>query len=61
MVGFRRRTLKLDSFILLLIQKYGYGVLVFGIILYVLVEGGLDIVTDIISHKIIKKIDKDPE
>ena len=51
----------MDSFILLLIQKYGYGVLVFGIILYVLVEGGLDVVTDIISHKIIKKIDKEPE
>ena len=51
----------MDGFIILLVQKYGYGALVFGVILYLMVEGGLDIVTDLISHRLIKKIDKEPD
>lgn len=45
----------MDGFIIILIQKYGWGALVFGIIAYLLIEGGLDIVTDLISYKILSK------
>lgn len=51
----------MDGFIILLIDKYGWGMLVFGILLYLFVEGGLDIVTDLLSHKLIQRMDKDPE
>ena len=51
----------MDSFIIILLEKYGYGVLVFGVLLYLLVEGGMDIATDILSHRIIKKMDKEPD
>ena len=61
MVGFRRRTLKLDSFIILMLEKYGHSVLVFGVLVYLAVEGFLDIATDILSHKIIKRMDREPD
>jgi len=51
----------MDGFIILLIDKYGWGALVGGIILYLIVEGGLDIATDLLSHKIIKRIERPPE
>lgn len=44
----------MDGFIIILIQKYGWGALILGIISYLVLEGGLDIATDLISHKIIK-------
>lgn len=44
----------MDGFIIILIQKYGWGALVFGVFFYLLIEGGLDIATDLISHKLIK-------
>ena len=51
----------MDGFIVLLIDKYGWAALIGGVFLYLIVEGGLDIATDIISHKIVKKMDKEPE
>jgi len=51
----------MDGFIILLIDRFGWGALVGGIILYLIVEGGLDIATDILSYKIIKRIGKEPE
>lgn len=44
----------MDGFIIILIQKYGWGALIFGVLAYLVVEGGLDIATDLISHKLIK-------
>ena len=51
----------MDGFIILLIDRFGWGALIGGILLYLIVEGGLDIATDILSHKIIKRIEKEPE
>ena len=51
----------MDGFIILLIDKYGWVALIGGVILYLIVEGGLDIATDILSHKIIKRMEKEPE
>lgn len=51
----------MDGFIILLINKFGYGALVGGIALYLIVEGLLDVTTDLISHKIIKRIERKPE
>ena len=51
----------MDTFILFLIEKYGTGVLVFGIVIYLFTEGILDVATDLISHRIIKRIDKEPD
>ena len=51
----------MDGFIILLIDRFGWGALVGGIILYLIVEGGLDIATDMLSHHIIKRIDKEPD
>lgn len=51
----------MDGFIILLIDRFGWGALVGGIIFYLIVEGGLDIATDILSHKIIKRMDKEPD
>ena len=44
----------MDSLIAFLISKFGWGALVGGLALYLLIEGSLDIATDMISHKIIK-------
>jgi len=50
-----------DGFIILLIDRFGWGALVGGVFLYLVVEGGLDIATDLISHKLIKRIEKEPD
>ena len=44
----------MDALIAFLISKFGWGALVGGVVLYLIVEGGLDVATDMISHKIIK-------
>ncbi len=41
----------MDDLVILLFDKWGYGALVGGLILYLLLEGGLDLVTDWISDK----------
>ena len=41
----------MDDLIIWAIEKYGYGALVFGLVAYLLIEGGLDVVTDWISDK----------
>ena len=46
----------MDSFIILLLEKYGHSVLVFGVLVYLAVEGFLDIATDLISYQIIERI-----
>ena len=51
----------MDGFLILLLDKYGWTAIVGGVILYLLIEGGLDIATDILSHKIIKRMEKEPE
>jgi len=51
----------MDGFIILLINKYGWGALIGGILLYLIVEGGLDIATDLISHELIRRREKEPE
>ena len=51
----------MDAFLLLLLEKYGGTAIGLGIVLYLLVEGFLDIATDILSHKIIKRMEKEPE
>ena len=51
----------MDSFIILMLEKYGHSVLVFGVLVYLAVEGFLDIATDILSHKIIKRMDREPD
>jgi len=53
----------MDGFIILLIDKYGWTALIGGIVLYLIVEGGLDIVTDLISDELLerKKSRRDPE
>ena len=51
----------MDGFIVLLIAKYGWGALIGGIVLYLVVEGGLDVATDLISHKILTHKKKEPE
>ena len=43
--------LRLDDLILVAIDKWGYGALVVGLILYLVLEGGLDLVTDYLSDK----------
>ena len=45
----------MDSFVILMLEKYGNGAIVFGVIIYLVVEGVLDIGTDLISHAIIKR------
>ena len=44
----------MDALIAFLISKFGWGALVGGFVMYLLIEGSLDIATDIISHRIIK-------
>ena len=51
----------MDGFILLLLEKYGSGVLIFGVVIYLLVEGFLDVTTDLISHEIIKRREREPD
>ena len=51
----------MDVFILLLLEKYGGTAILFGVVLYLTVEGFLDVATDILSHKIIKRIEKEPD
>lgn len=48
----------MDGFIILLIDRFGWGALVGGVLLYLVVEGALDISTDLISHSIIKRREK---
>jgi len=48
----------MDGFLVLLIDKYGWVALIGGIFLYLIIEGGLDIATDLISHSIIKRREK---
>ena len=45
----------MDTLIAFLVDKFGWGALIFGLFLYLVVEGFLDVVTDIISHKILEK------
>jgi len=45
----------MDSIIGWMIENWGWGALVVGFVVYVIVEGGLDIVTDIISHELIER------
>lgn len=45
----------MDDLIIWLIQKHGWGALVLGVLAYLLIEGGLDIVTDLISNYLINK------
>lgn len=51
----------MDAFILLLLEKYGGVAILFGFVIYLVVEGLLDIATDLISHKLIKRIEEEPE
>ena len=51
----------MDAFILLLVERYGGMALIGGIVLYLVIEGALDIGTDLISHEIIKRKEKEPE
>jgi hypothetical protein len=44
-----------DGFIILLIDKYGWGALIGGIVLYLVIEGGLDIATDLLSDSILRR------
>jgi hypothetical protein len=46
---------KIDGFIILLIDKYGWGALIGGIVLYLVIEGGLDIATDLLSDSILRR------
>ena len=51
----------MDGFIILLIDRFGWGALVGGVLLYLVVEGSLDVATDLISHAIIKRREKEPD
>ena len=48
----------MDGFIILLINRFGWGALVFGIVLYLVIEGGLDIATDLIVLRIVREREK---
>lgn len=48
----------MDTLIQWLVTKWGWGALVLGILLYLLIEGGLDVVTDEISYRIQKRREK---
>ena len=45
----------MDTLIQWLVDKFGWGALVFGILAYLVIEGGLDVVTDEISYRIQKR------
>ena len=51
----------MDSFIVLFVEQYGWLAILGGLVVYLLAEGFLDIATDLISYKIIKKMDKEPD
>ena len=42
----------MDDLIIWAIEKWGYGALVIGVFAYLIIEGGLDLVTDYISDRI---------
>ena len=45
----------MDTLIAFLVDRLGWGALILGLVLYLVIEGGLDVITDIISHKILEK------
>ena len=45
----------MDTLIAFLVYKFGWWALIIGLCLYLVIEGGLDVLTDIISHKILEK------
>ena len=48
----------MDALISLMISKFGWGALVFGLVAYLVIEGGLDILTDEISYRIQQRREK---
>ena len=52
----------MDTLIQWLVDKFGWGALVFGILAYLVIEGGLDVVTDELSYRIQRRrIEKESE
>lgn len=42
----------MDTLIQWMVDKFGWGALVVGVLAYLLIEGGLDVATDEISYRI---------
>ena len=52
----------MDTLIQWMVDKFGWGALVLGVLSYLLIEGGLDVATDEISYRIQRRrIEKESE
>ena len=52
----------MDTLIQWMVDKFGWGALVLGVLVYLIIEGGLDVTTDEISYRIQRRrIEKEAE